>query len=424
MNYAESLAWIHGRIKFGIKPGVKRMEWMLGALGHPEKNINGIHVVGTNGKGSTVSYLRNALNANQYTAGTFTSPYIETFNERISLDGVPIADAEIAEIASIVRPVSEEMEIETDYGTATEFEIITMMMFVYFGKIHPVDFVIIEAGLGAKNDSTNVFLPVMTILTSIGLDHTEILGDSLLDITKDKAAVIKPDVPLVFNIHDEKCREYVYKVLDEEGAPGAALHEEFHIRSRNGEFDYQYKHFEFENIMLTMMGEHQKENASLAITALLEMCERQMIKLDLNETIDAVENTTWSGRIEKIKEDPLIIIDGAHNREAMDVLTDTMRSYYQDRNITVLFSAVKGKPVHDMIEQLEAIADEFVVTEFEFFKSLPVDDIYKEVSHQNKRKIDDYLHFIDNFDGDILLITGSLYFISEVKQHFNALKIR
>ena len=165
MNYLDSLYWIHERTKFGIKPGVKRMEWMLERLGHPERHIRGIHVGGTNGKGSTVAYLRAALNDNGYTVGTFTSPFIETFNERISIDGQPIADDVIVDLVQKVKPVSEELEQETELGTATEFEIITTMMYLYFGELHPVDFVVIEAGLGVKNDSTNVFDPILTILT-------------------------------------------------------------------------------------------------------------------------------------------------------------------------------------------------------------------------------------------------------------------
>ena len=126
MNYDESLAWIHERTKFGIKPGIKRMEWMLEKLGNPEKNITGVHIVGTNGKGSTLSYMRNALNYNDYTVGSFTSPYIEIFNERISVDGKPISDEDIAELANIIRPISEDMVEETDLGNATEFEMITV----------------------------------------------------------------------------------------------------------------------------------------------------------------------------------------------------------------------------------------------------------------------------------------------------------
>ena len=149
MNYLESLYWIHERTKFGIKPGVKRMEWMLDRLNNPQLNIRGIHVGGTNGKGSTVAYIRAALVENGYEVGTFTSPFIETFNERISLNGLPITNDEIVELVEIVKPISEVLE-ETELGGATEFEIITTMMFVYFGQIHPVDFVVVEAGLGIK----------------------------------------------------------------------------------------------------------------------------------------------------------------------------------------------------------------------------------------------------------------------------------
>ena len=178
MNYLDSLYWIHERTKFGIKPGVKRMEWMLNHLNNPQLNIRGIHVGGTNGKGSTVAYLRAALVENGYEVGTFTSPFIETFNERISLNGYPISNDEIVELVKRVKPVSEALEQETELGSATEFEIITTMMFLYFGEIHPVDFVIVEAGLGIKMIQLMCFTPILSILTSIGLDHTDILGST------------------------------------------------------------------------------------------------------------------------------------------------------------------------------------------------------------------------------------------------------
>lgn len=418
MNYRESIEWIHEQAKFGINPGVERMEWMLEALGHPENDINGIHVAGTNGKGSTVSYLRAALRANGYEVGTFTSPYIETFNERISLNGSPITDTELAELANAVRPVSQRMQQETDYGTATEFEIITTMMFLYLGRMHPVDFAVIEAGLGATYDSTNVFSPIMTIMTSIGLDHIEILGDTLTDIAKDKAGVIKPGIPLIFNVKDDASKNHIYKVLEDKGSPGIELDREIMLRHNNGEFSYQYKHYDFEDLKLSMLGDHQKENAALAITALLELEERELLKLEINDSILAIEENTWSGRIEIINEQPLIILDGAHNEEATDALIQTMETNYSKRDITVLFSATKGKPVDNMASKLSLIAGEFIVTEFDFFKKLPAGDIYQNVPHINKRIIEDYIEFIRTFDGDVLLVTGSLYFISEVKQYF------
>lgn len=416
MDYQDSLKWIHERTKFGIKPGVKRMEWMLGELDHPERKITGVHIVGTNGKGSTLSYMRSALNENGYTVGSFTSPYIEVFNERISIDGKPISDEDIALLANLVRPVSERMIEETDLGNATEFEIITMMMFVYFGNVHPVDYVLVEAGLGATHDSTNVFNPVMTLLTSIGLDHIDILGDTLLDITKDKSGVIKENIPLVFNVKDDTCRDYIYKVLDEKNAKGIEFSRDIILTENGEEFSFKYGKFDFDDIKLEMLGRHQQENASIAIAALLEMMERDLVKLDVNKMIQGVEKTFWTGRIERISEDPLIILDGAHNNEAVDALVDTMRSNYGDKKITVLFSAVKGKPLDTMVYKIGMLADTFNVTEFDFFKAEDGEVLFNAIDHPDKHFVKDYVDYVKNFEGDLLLVTGSLYFISEVKK--------
>jgi len=415
MNYLESLYWIHERYKFGIKPGVKRMEWMLDKLDNPQHKIKGIHVVGTNGKGSTVSYLKDALIANHYEVGTFTSPYIETFNERISLNGQPISDEEIVQLVEIVKPVSEQLEVETDLGTATEFEIITMMMFVYFGVVHPVDFVIVEAGLGAKNDSTNVFTPVMSILTSIGLDHTNIIGDTYLDIAKEKAGVIKVGVPLVYAVKNEDAQEYIDGVVAEKHIKGIKLGCDIQLIQNGNEFTFRYKSYELEAIELKMIGAHQQENAALAIATLLEMYDRGMLLLDFNKMIQAIEDTTWTGRIEKIQEDPTIILDGAHNLESIEVLVDTMKSHYAGHKIDVLFSAIDGKPIGRMLKSLEEISEHFYVTSFDFPKALPLDTLYEHVEHDKRIKVKDYADFIRNYEGDVLLVTGSLYFISAVK---------
>ncbi|MCJ1778852.1 bifunctional folylpolyglutamate synthase/dihydrofolate synthase [Mammaliicoccus sciuri] len=418
MNYLDSLHWIHERTKFGIKPGVKRMKWMLDKLGNPEEKIQAVHVVGTNGKGSTVSYLREALVANNYEIGTFTSPFIVTFNERISINGTPITDDELVKLVQIVKPISERLESETDLGPATEFEIITLMMFVYFGTVHPVDFVIIEAGLGALNDSTNVFQPIMTVLTSIGLDHTNILGDTYMDIAREKAGVIKPSVPLVYAIKPKDALHFVREVVEKNYNKGLELDRDFHVLSDDTEFTYRYGSYELENIQLKMIGQHQHENAALAITTLIEMYQRGMIQLNFNTMIDAIEHTTWSGRIEKVQEEPLILIDGAHNRESIDALVDTLKQYYSDKKIDVLFAAIDGKPIGKMMNSIEEIANRFYVTTFDFPKALPIDAVYDYLEHHHIEKVQDYPQFIEQYDGELLVVTGSLYFISEVRKLF------
>ncbi|MCO4328039.1 bifunctional folylpolyglutamate synthase/dihydrofolate synthase [Staphylococcus hyicus] len=415
MNYLDSLYWIHERTKFGIKPGVKRMEWMLDRLNHPERHIKAIHVGGTNGKGSTVAYLRTALVNNDYQVGTFTSPYIETFNERISLNGEPISNEAIVDLVSRVKPVSEAMEQETDLGVATEFEIITTMMYLYFGELHPVDFVIVEAGLGVKNDSTNVIQPIISILTSIGLDHTDILGHSYLDIAKDKGAIIKPNTPIVYAVKNEEALKYLRQLAIDLNAPSMEYDRDILVVSEADEFTYRYKDYEMENIALTMLGEHQKENAALAITTLIELYEQQVIDIDFNKMIQGIESVQWKGRIEKVNESPLIIIDGAHNKESVDALVDTIGRYYGLDKVDILFSAIKGKPISNMLTAFNTIANHFYVTGFEFPKALPKQTLYEEVDFEDKTLIDDYVDFIKNYQGEALLITGSLYFISEVK---------
>ncbi|WQJ75112.1 folylpolyglutamate synthase/dihydrofolate synthase family protein [Mammaliicoccus sciuri] len=418
MNYLDSLHWIHERTKFGIKPGVKRMKWMLDKLGNPEEKIQAVHVVGTNGKGSTVSYLREALVANKYKIGTFTSPFIVTFNERISINGTPITDDELVELVQIVKPISERLESETDLGPATEFEIITLMMFVYFGTVHPVDFVIIEAGLGALNDSTNVFQPIMTVLTSIGLDHTNILGDTYMDIAREKAGVIKPSVPLVYAIKPKDALHFVREVVEKNYNKGLELDRDFYVLSDDTEFTYRYGSYELENIQLKMIGQHQHENAALAITTLIEMYQRGMIQLNFNTMIEAIEHTTWSGRIEKVQEQPLILIDGAHNKESIDALVDTLKQYYSDKKIDVLFAAIDGKPIGKMMNSIEEITNRFYVTTFDFPKALPIDAVYDYLEHHHIEKVQDYPQFIEKYDGELLVVTGSLYFISEVRKLF------
>ena len=164
-----------------------------------------------------------------------------------------------------------------------------------------------------------------------------------------------------------------------------------------------------------MLGEHQKENAALAITALIELYEQEIITLDFNKMIDAIESVSWTGRIEQVKENPLIIIDGAHNNESIEALIDTIKNYYDNEKMDVLFSAIKGKPVHGMLNKLEEISNHLYFTEFDFPKALTKDELSEQVNLEHIEFIDDYVSFINNYDGNGLLITGSLYFISEVK---------
>lgn len=222
MNYQETLTWIHGKLKFGIKPGLERMAWMLNELGNPQRKLAAVHIVGTNGKGSTTSYLQHIFSLAGYEVGTFTSPYIVDFRERISLNGQMITEQDFVDLVETVKPVVERLPLETDLEPATEFEVITVLMFEYFGHVHPVDVAFIEAGMGGLHDSTNLFKALAVVCPSIGLDHQAVLGDTYEEIAEQKVGVLKEKVPLVYvtelpqvvDVFEKELRRQIAKLLN------------------------------------------------------------------------------------------------------------------------------------------------------------------------------------------------------------------
>lgn len=204
-SYTKALEWVHGTLRMGIKPGLMRMEWMLARLGNPEKRNKWVHIAGTNGKGSTLTFLRNILEQSGYKVGTFTSPYIEAFNERISVNGVPIKDEEIIVLCDRIKPLADELAL-TEMGHPSEFEIITVMMFLYFAEYDSIDIGLVEVGLGGRLDSTNVITPLVSVITTIGMDHMEFLGNSIQSIAMEKAGIFKKHVPIVSGVIQPEIR--------------------------------------------------------------------------------------------------------------------------------------------------------------------------------------------------------------------------
>ncbi|WP_054753449.1 bifunctional folylpolyglutamate synthase/dihydrofolate synthase [Piscibacillus salipiscarius] len=208
MNEKEAINWIREQLKFGMKPGLHRVKLLLDKLNHPEKDLKIIHIAGTNGKGSTLSYLKQMLQHHDYTVGTFSSPYIELFNERMSINGTPIPGDQLVYYVEKLKPLCEEVG-HTQFGKPTEFEIITCIALQYF-KDQRVDYAIFEAGLGGRLDSTNVVSPLLSIITMIGYDHMDILGNSIEEIASEKAGIIKSNIPIVTN----EVRQEAYHVIE------------------------------------------------------------------------------------------------------------------------------------------------------------------------------------------------------------------
>ncbi|MEH7094744.1 bifunctional folylpolyglutamate synthase/dihydrofolate synthase [Neobacillus vireti] len=422
-TYQEALDWIHGRLRLGIKPGLSRMEWMMDKLGSPEKKIKAVHVGGTNGKGSTVTFLRSILQSGGYTVGTFTSPYIEQFNERISVNGKPISDAEILELTNVIKPLADELE-DTELGGPTEFEVITAMAFYYFANTSQIDMVIFEVGLGGRFDSTNIIEPLASIITNIGLDHTAILGDTYEEIAFEKAGIIKETTPIFTAVKHPGALKVIEEMAEKKSAPIYRLNQEFQISGHEsiakGEvFALKSKSLSYEELEISMIGQHQTENASLAVLA-ADFLNQAGFQVSEQAIRKGLIEAYWPGRFEVLSENPLVIIDGAHNQEGITALVHELSSRYKDRNIHIVFAALKDKKLDEMIGMLDGIADQITFVSFDFPRAAKAEELQQISRSTSKQAVDDWqLHLLEKVKNqhknEMLVVTGSLYFISEAK---------
>ncbi|MGM8214251.1 bifunctional folylpolyglutamate synthase/dihydrofolate synthase [Bacillaceae bacterium W0354] len=425
MNEQQAIEWIHQQIKFGIKPGLKRVEWLLKHFDHPEKKLKTIHVAGTNGKGSTVTYLRNMLQSHGYTIGTFTSPYIEQFNERMSINGDPISGEDLVKYVKDIKPLCEQLAA-TQLGRPTEFEIITVIAFKYFFD-QQVDYAIIEVGLGGRLDSTNVIeKPLLSIITNIGYDHTDLLGETLEEIAFEKSGIIKQHRPIVTNVTQAEAVQVIEKRAREVTAPLYKINQDYsyqwHKSNKIGElFSFKSKELDIDSIQIQMSGKHQVENATLAIFSLLQLFKLEGIQMNQAKVISGVSKAFWLGRFEKISDEPTIILDGAHNVAAVETLIDTLSRRYTNDQIHILLSVVKNKPIDDMIHLLKQNFSNITLTTFDYFKSYRYDEL-KIISEKHhilvakdwKKALNKYNNKLQH--DDVIIITGSLYFVSEVRR--------
>ncbi|WP_449620004.1 bifunctional folylpolyglutamate synthase/dihydrofolate synthase [Robertmurraya sp. Marseille-Q9965] len=423
-TYEEALNWIHARLRLGIKPGLKRMEWMMERLDHPEKKLKTVHIGGTNGKGSTVTFLRSILEESGLRVGTFTSPYFEHFNERISINGLPMNNEDLVELTNLIKPLSEELE-RTELGAPTEFEVITAMSFYYFAQIQPVDIVLYEVGLGGRFDSTNIIEPMLSIITSIGLDHTSILGETHAEIAFEKAGIIKRNTPILTAVKQPEA----YRVIEEKAieltAPIYKLGEQFsienHVSIEKGErFTVRTPFQTIENIDIAMYGQHQTENAALAVMAVFLL--KNVFAIEEAHLYRGLKKAYWPGRFEIVSNYPLIVLDGAHNEEGITTLVNELHRRYKDMKKRVIFAALGDKKLDKMIAKLDSIANSITFVSFDYPRAANAEQLFEISASTEKRIQSDWKQAISEEiqllnKEEMLIITGSLYFLSEVKPY-------
>ena len=411
MNYTETLNFIHSFKGNGRRPQLERMRWLLKQAGDPQSHYPTVHIVGTNGKGSTTSYLQNILTKSGYRVGTFTSPYITRFNERISINGTEIPDKDLISLVAKAQVILNDLEEHTNFGRPTEFELVTLLMFLYF-NLKQVDIAIIEAGIGGRLDSTNVLSPELVICTSIGFDHTETLGNSLLDIANHKAGIMRENTPILLGRVSTEVEHFFNQKSHDLQAPLAVIDREIQLLSKDDQtIQISYDHWESPNLKLPMLGQHQENNAGLAVTA-AHLLAQTFPKITDKSIQEGIEETHWPGRSEWIGNN--IYLDGAHNPQGIASLKQVLKDNFANRRVHILFAGLRRKPLADLLEELKDY--DITVTSFDFFEALPLDDYPKDF----KRAADyrDWLAQAESANSDdLFVVTGSLYFISEVRNY-------
>lgn len=432
-NYDDALAFIHGRTKFKKVPTLKRMRRFLQELGNPQENLDYLHITGTNGKGSTTAMLRSMLMADGLSVGTFTSPFIVRFNERISLNGQPIPDDELVKTVQKVAPIVDYLDEVLPEGGPTEFEIDTAIMFTWFAKMRP-DVVILEVGIGGLFDSTNVIVPKVSGIVSVGYDHMHVLGDTLGEIAAQKAGIIKPKVPVVIGRLPKAARQVIIEAAQDKQAPLYENGRQFTAKKLN---DHQLKNeIEYDGLMihrqrfqLGLLGEYQVDNAAVAITMAQLYLKQQGLPIDVRSFRQGLADTRWPGRLEVVNDSPLVVLDGAHNLPGMQALTTTIKDDFKNMEIYVLVAILADKQYQLMLGEIASLPNvHLMLTNFAGpGPKRPSADLKKAAQDIETRwPIKTAASWQEGLlkiskeasADDAILITGSLYFISEVRSFF------
>lgn len=430
MNYDEAIKYIKETAKFGSKYGLERTEKILEFLGNPHKHIKTIHVAGTNGKGSTTAMLTSILMDAGYNVGTYISPYIEEFEERIQINRNNIPKEELAEVITEVSKAVSKV-VDLGYINPTEFEIITCAGFLYFHKKN-IDYAVIEVGLGGRLDSTNVITPILSIISSISLDHTQILGDTLDKIAYEKAGIIKENVPVILfpqekvaeDVIEKTCKEKNSKLIkvprdiSEYVAVTSNTLEGKEIKTQQINLKNEY----IDSYELSLLGKHQILNSTVVVYAARELMNLG-VKISKDNIINGLKSVQWPGRLEIMKNNPLVVIDGAHNIDGIKKLTESIDLYFKYNKLILILGILADKQVEDMIEAIAPKAERIISVTPHSDRAELAEDLKIEIEKLGVscEAIDSYeeaykkaLSYCN--DDDLLLISGSLYMIGDMRK--------
>ena len=410
--------------KFGSVLGLERINKLLSLLGNPHEKLKVIHVAGTNGKGSVCRYIYEVLEANGYKTGLYTSPFVENFEERIEFHHETISSQDLDRFTSTVIEKAKEM-VKEGFESPTEFEIVTAIAMCYFEHKKP-DFVILEVGLGGRGDSTNVIeKPLVSVITSIGYDHTDRLGDTLEQIAGEKAGIIKSVVPVVMNVSDHEPAAVIARECYKKRC---VLHDASKHKWRKignagigNYFNVTIDFTEYRDIVIRMAGDHQIENAVTALATIEILRKSGIIEVDGDSLSYGMAKAFQKGRFEPFRKGKYIL-DGAHNPDGWEALVKTVDDYFYEKKVLVVMGVLADKDVDKMVNFASYISDTFIVTEPQNARRLKAEDLATKLEAKGKQcyicpcpkdALNKAMLLEDEFD--MVLCAGSLYLIGELR---------
>ncbi|WP_046215714.1 bifunctional folylpolyglutamate synthase/dihydrofolate synthase [Paenibacillus wulumuqiensis] len=431
-TYEQAVEWINNLIPFGIRPGLERIEQLMQLLGNPHRRLKFIHVAGTNGKGSTCAFLTRVLIESGYDVGTFTSPYITKFTNRFQYNGQDIPEETLLRVANRLYPLVAEMAA-TELGSPTMFEVSTALAIVYYAEECYPDVVVWETGLGGRMDVTNIVHPIVSVITNVGYDHTDILGDTLEQIAGEKAGIIKPGVPVVTSVDQPEVIEVLARKAEQCRTTMYLAGRDYTAERLSGDEDSQSFHFKGPfremDIQIGMQGEHQCANAGLAMMTLEVLRQYMAFVLDDEPLLSGFRHTFWAGRLEKVSDHPPIVLDGAHNPEGAASLVKSIPQTYTYNKLHMLAGMLENKQHEPVFRHLLSIADTLILTEPDFRRKMDADKLYelvRQLQHDmNKTEVEiivesDWKQALELLKSrtereDLGVVTGTLYLISDVR---------
>lgn len=427
LSFEAAEQYVLQRQRFGMRPGLGRMEVLLKQLGHPERRLSVVHIAGTNGKGSTAALLAAALQAAGYRVGLYTSPYIVSFTERICIDGQQMPHDHFAEEVAFLQPLVETIDA-SPLGPMTTFELITAVALDYFSKQH-LDVVVLEVGLGGRLDATNVVRPMLSIITNIGHDHMDVLGPTLGQIAYEKAGIVKSGVPLICGVKLDEPARVIEAIVRRRHAPAYWVHRAYEARMIESTLQGTTIHLTscfgtLDNLFASLAGSYQLANIATAAFAAQLLKKEGLERLHEVAVRRGFAQVHWPGRFEQLAADPLVIVDGAHNPEGAMALRNAILSLEEQGPLTLVVGVLGDKMLSPMLDALLPLADRIVATAPASPRALPAQQLAAAIRAKGKQVTATYDRVEEAVAaayttlpaGGWMVITGSLYTVAQARR--------